>query len=226
MVCNQDYPIIINIDNQSINRVASTKFLGVHLDEQLSWKQHITYISQKLAKNIGIISRIRHLLPKKILLNLYYSLIHPYLTYCNLIWATTYRTRLVSLITLQKRAIRVICNVPFRAHTKQLFTNLGILPFESNNKLQVGIFMYRFHMHSLPTSFTRWFSKNQEVHGHQTRSANKYHQYSINTTIRQHSIRTYGPIYWNTQPTELTCLPSLCQFKNKLKSYLLNAVCL
>lgn len=219
---NHDY--LINIDGLIINRVESTKFLGVHLDEQLSWKQHIADISHKLAKNIGIISRIRHFLSKKILLSLYYSLIHPYLTYCNLIWASTYPTRLACLTYLQKRAIRVICNVPYRAHTKSLFLNLEILPFDCHNKLQVGLFMYKFHTHSLPKSFDQWFIRNREVHGHKTRSFNKYHLFSVRTKIRQFSIRFYGPAFWNTLPGELTSLPSIYQFKRKLKADLLNAL--
>jgi len=46
----QDYPFSVNLDNQSINHVTSTKFLGVYIDDQLSQRQHITFISSKLAK--------------------------------------------------------------------------------------------------------------------------------------------------------------------------------
>src|ERR1043165_1332461 len=113
-----DFKLTINIDKQSISRVASSKFLGVHIDEILSWQVHIAEISKKLAKNIGIISRIRHFLPRHSLVSLYYSLIYPYLSYCNLIWASTYCTRLTCLTSLQKRIIRIICNVPYRAHKK------------------------------------------------------------------------------------------------------------
>ena len=134
-----DYKLAIKIDKQNITRVASSKFLGVHIDELLSWKVHITQISKKMAKNTGIISRIRHLLPRHTLIHLYYSLIYPYISYCNIIWASTYRTRLVCLTNLQKRVMRIICNAP----TKSLFLTLGILPFESINKLQVGLFMYK-----------------------------------------------------------------------------------
>src|SRR5688572_30251381 len=127
---NLDCNMTITIANQSITRVSSSKFLGVHIDEQLTWKEHITDISKKISKNIGIISRVRHLLPRYILVNLYYSLIYPYMSYCNLTWASTYRTRLTMLTTLQKRVIRIICNVPYRASTKRLFLNMKILPFK------------------------------------------------------------------------------------------------
>ena len=119
--------------------------------------------------------------------------------------------------------MRIICNVPYRASTKLLFQTMKILPFQCINKLQVGLFMYRFHLHQLPAHFNHWFCKNSDVHDHYhyhyhdhyTRSAN-YHQRSVHTSIRQHNIGIYGPQLWNSLPRELTCLPSVNQFKNKL----------
>src|SRR6218665_2454833 len=83
--------------------------------------------------------------------------------------------------------------------------------------------MYRFHMRLLPSAFNHWFSKNSEIHSHQTRSSNKYHQIRTHTTVRQQSIRIHGPIFWNMLPLNLSNLPTLYQFKRKLKTYLLSA---
>src|ERR1043165_2518321 len=88
------------------------------------------------------------------------------MSYCNLTWASTYRTRLTTLTTLQKRAIRIICNVPYRANTKLLFLNLKILPFECINKLQVALFMYKIHSRQILANFDHWFCKNSDVHDH------------------------------------------------------------
>jgi hypothetical protein len=99
-----------------------TKFLGVVLDEHLTWKDHIKAISFKGAKNIGIIKRASFSLPLHVRLTLYYSLIYPYLTYCNIIWASTYKSNLQRLIIiLQKRVVRYVANVPYNSHTHQLF---------------------------------------------------------------------------------------------------------
>jgi retron-type reverse transcriptase len=218
---NSDCNIAVNIDNQCLARVSSTKFLGVHIDELLTWREHIAVISKKISKNIGIISRIRHLLPRHILVNLYYTLIYPYLSYCNLVWASTYRTRLTILTTLQKRVVRIIMNVPYRTNTRSLFYNLKILPFEYINKLQVGLFMYKLQAHQIPASFDNWFCKNSEVHDHFTRSATNYHQRRVHTTARQHSIGICGPLLWNSLPNDLKNLPTVYQFKRKLKFHLL-----
>ena len=54
---------------------------GVLIDQNLSWKYHIDSIVTKISKNVGLIAKLRHSVPRPILLNIYNSLIHPYLTY-------------------------------------------------------------------------------------------------------------------------------------------------
>src|SRR6218665_2380809 len=74
----------LEIDDKDIMQVTSSKFLGVYIDQHLTWVEHISHIlSKEIAKNISILSRIRHFLPKCTLQGLYYSLIFPYLSYCS-----------------------------------------------------------------------------------------------------------------------------------------------
>ena len=69
----------ITLDNVSVKRVEETKFLGVLVDQHLSWKSHISYVAKKISKTIGIISKSRFYLSRKSLLSLYYTLVYPYL---------------------------------------------------------------------------------------------------------------------------------------------------
>ena len=79
-------------------RVGSIKFLGVLLDEHLSWKEHIGYSENKIAKSIGLLYRAKPFLGKHSLLTMHYSYIHTYLNYANLSWAGTNRTNLKKLL--------------------------------------------------------------------------------------------------------------------------------
>ena len=72
----------------NIEQVCKAKFLGIIIDEQLNWKEHILYISNKISKAIGVIVKARSL-GKRALLSLYYSMIYPYLTYCCQIWGVS-----------------------------------------------------------------------------------------------------------------------------------------
>ena len=81
----------VKINNEPIQRVTNTKFLGVYIDECLSWNIHIKELENKISNNIGIMSRLKYTLPSSILRTLYCSLILSYLSYCNIIWANTYK---------------------------------------------------------------------------------------------------------------------------------------
>ena len=100
--------IEIKIDNQTIDKVDKTKFLGGVIDSKLSWKNHISLIVGKLSKSIGMIVKAREL-NRNALLTLYYSFVYPYLIYCNHVWGCTYQTNLKQLFILQKKALRIMC---------------------------------------------------------------------------------------------------------------------
>ena len=70
------------INNQIIDRVEHTMFLGVIFDSHLTWSYHIQHVKIKIAKNIGILCRARKVLKRTTLITLYYAFIYPYLTYC------------------------------------------------------------------------------------------------------------------------------------------------
>lgn len=75
----------IKLDSTELPRVSSSKFLGVIVDENLSWREHVDWISSKVNKSIGIIRKVSHLITTNCLMTLYYSLIYPYLSYCNIV---------------------------------------------------------------------------------------------------------------------------------------------
>ena len=97
------------------------------MDENLNWKSEISHVASKVAKSIGIISRCNFFIPKSSFRMLYCSLIYPYFYYCNIVWASTYKTNLRRLVILQKRIIRIINKSHFNAHTDPIFKDLGIL---------------------------------------------------------------------------------------------------
>ena len=104
-----------------MNQVSSTKFLGVIVDEKLSWKEHIHALTNKMSRSLGIIRRVRGLVHQACLLTLYYSLIYPYLIYCNIVWASTYPLNLHSLLITQKKFARIATSTPWVGLTKGPF---------------------------------------------------------------------------------------------------------
>ena len=146
-------------------------------------------VCKKIRKSIGIILRIRKYVPNDVLITLYHTLIIPYFSYCHIIWNTSY---LNCLFIKQKKAIRIITNSKFNAHTKLLFQRLNLLNIYEINKIQTLCFMYRIHNNILPSYFLNLFTTNLNINDHFTRQACKFHITSHRKNVRENSIQVYG----------------------------------
>ena len=65
----EDHLINLKIEGNLLTRVYESKFLGIVIDDKLSWKEHIINVSKKVSKGIGIVVKARKYLPKETLLN-------------------------------------------------------------------------------------------------------------------------------------------------------------
>ena len=113
--------INVIFDDVSLERVNSTKFLGVIIDENLNWKHHIDAISKTISRNIGMLTKLKHYVPGYILYSLYCTLVLPYVNYGISIWGNTYKVYLDKIFKLQKWAIRTFSLEYYRSHTGPLF---------------------------------------------------------------------------------------------------------
>ena len=91
------------IDNVILTQTTSCKFLGMTIDESLSWKKHILNINSKLSRAIFVIKQVKFYLPKESLHTLYYSLLHPHITYGILAWGNAKASVLRKTQILQNR---------------------------------------------------------------------------------------------------------------------------
>ena len=151
----------------------STKFLGVNLDETLSWKLHISHITRKISRTLFAIKQTKRILPLDSLKTLYTALIHPHISYGILAWGNVNKNTLKPLEILQKRAIRTINRAHFNSHTEPLFKSSAVLKVSDQYIFQVTMFMYDYTHGNLPNSFNRTYLYNHEIHRHlQTRQSN------------------------------------------------------
>ena len=140
----------LSINGSTILETNTVRFLGVMLDSGLSWRAHIDFIATKIASGLGIMNKVRNMLPMKAMQMLYFSLIYPYLQYCNIIWGVAKEAVISKLIVLQKRAVRLCTNSIRKAHSEPLFVKLGLLKLSEINKYQTLLFMYKFRHSLLP----------------------------------------------------------------------------
>lgn len=209
----------IYINDNAINQVSHTRFLGVIIDEKLSWKNQIDFVCKKISKNIGIIRKVKSLLSRNIFMVLYYSLIYPYLTYCNIIWGSTYTTSINPVYLLQKRFVRIAANASFTAHTAALFRDLNVMTVFDINKFQIALFVHKIvhNSSSLPEQYKGLLNFNSDIHHHYTRQHNLLRSIMTKTTQKQHTIMFRGPTVWNNLSQILQSCSSLPSFKKLLK---------
>ena len=110
-------PSNVSLNDSVIQMVDSTKFLGLNIDNKLSWKEHIMYLSKLLSRNVGVINKLKFSFPSNILLNLYNTIVLPYLNYGLLVWGNSTRNQMDRLLLLQKRIMRIVCHQNRLAHT-------------------------------------------------------------------------------------------------------------
>jgi len=115
-------PAIHNINILNIECKTSIKYLGIYLDEHLNWKTHIAHAQGKLTKNLGILNQLRNYLNLKMLRQLYYTLIYPYLNNGAMCWGNNYQTNLNKICTKQNKCIQSIF---FAKKTRALITILS-----------------------------------------------------------------------------------------------------
>ena len=130
------------------------------------------YISLKISKTIGIISRLRYVLPTSILLHIYRSLIHPYISYGLSVWGQTSKLNLEKILILQKRALRLIYFRNNREHAIPLFVCSNILPVDMLYFKSIASLMHDINNQSAPLNLIYLFDRVDSVHSYRTRSAN------------------------------------------------------
>ena len=161
------------------------------------------------------------MLSRKMCMDLYYCLIYPFISYGNIVWASTYKTSVNSIFLLQKKFVRSVTNSSWDAHSAPLFRNLELLSIYDVNTLQIGTFVFQFFNNLLPSSFNSFFITRSQIHSHQTRSVDLLHRQFFRTNLGQFSIRDRGPVVWNSFPATLRKHSSLATFKKYLKTYLI-----
>ena len=214
--------ITISINEQPIKQVKNTIFLGVIIDEYLTWNDHIDLLTKKIIKSTGIISKIRHFTNLNTLKLVYYALVYPYLIYGNLIWGNTYKKRLQKLMNIQKKIIRLMTFKSYTEHSEPLFNKLNILNIKKINDFLTSLFMFRYHyLNNLPKYFTNYYVTNNKVHDHNTRNASKLHKSYSRTNYVKHSLCNNGVDIWNKLTPDLKNTKSYDIFKKKSKNYFL-----
>ena len=201
------------MNGEKVKHVQDTKLLGVTIDNNLTFEQHITNISNKISKSIGIMYKIKNQVPKSVLITIYYSFIYPYLIYGNEIWGGTNDCYIKPLILLQKKIVRIITGSDYLAHTNPLFNKTNILKLTDIHKHMIATRIYKMKGSN---------AVNRHRHNYYTRNANDLLPTYQRLTMTQRTLSHKGPRLWNTIPSDIQISKNTSQFKIRYKKFLIN----
>ena len=226
----KDFTCRLKIQRNVIMPSKYLRYLGVLLDQDLSWKPQIDLLASKLKRTNGSLSKLRHFLPNNILLQVYFALFQSRLTYCSQSWGQPSSTYLQRICTLQNQAVRLMTFSQPRAHAAPIFSDLCLLRFADLVQLQNLLLIHKIRTRpcSLPPSlinnFSIDFSHARATRGQSTGLINRP-TYST-TKYGLHSTKSHLITSWNSflSQSDLSVLDlSPSAFKNHVTRHFISS---
>ena len=159
------------MEDNLLEEVNEVKYSGVILDKNLNWKSHINHLKNKLVKGSYILSKLRHYVCFSTLKMVYFSLIHPYLSYCIAAWGGAAPSNLLPLVRLQKKIMRIITFSPYDSHSSPLFLSSHILPLQYIHKYNLALTFHKILNNDIMVGSHNLVQINK-LHHHNTRLSN------------------------------------------------------
>ena len=219
----QNFKFKIKINGHKITPTDHIKYLGIYLDSSLSGKCHCETVITKLKRANGMLSKIRHYVPKEELKSIYHAIFSSHMIYGCQIWGQSRNAYVEKIYKLQNKALRIINFADYRADVNPLYINNNILKLQDHIKLQNCLFVHDYLNGALPHCFRDYYFKTNYIYFTvQTRSSNlgclfapckNSTTYGLNS-ITQKSIRTWNAITKETK-TDLSGLS-----RHRIKSFL------
>jgi hypothetical protein len=209
------------IGDSNIFRVNTAKFLGVFIDDKLNFKEHSSFVCNKLARSLGAMYKLSTLIPPYVLLNLYYSLFYSHMTYGITTWGRSSLGNMNRVMKIQKRAVSLL---PTNVGTSSFLFN-RLLTFD---KAYEYFALIHFYKNLWPGDRDHFFTKIQNLipsHNYRTRFSvdEKINLPKTSITRCKSSFMYCAVVAWNGLPQDIRNCASVFSFKRKLKKLLVDS---
>ena len=206
------------LDGEAIKPVYLAKFLGIFVDNHITWKSHIEHLCSQLSKGLYILKNSKNYIPNWARKMLYYSFFYSHITYGLLLWGPMCtKANHKRIEKSQKRAVRLINNTNYNAHTNPLFKASKILKFEDCVQLELCKQGAKFSKNLLPNPVAKLFQSGRDFHNYNTRNRN-------NPIVSRHKSALYNQSFlckcstaWNNVDAELRNSKSVESFARRFK---------
>ena len=148
--------------NKRINRVTTSKFLGVILHENLSWKPHMDAVLKRLRISLGVVRKILSYLNRNALTVLYHSMFNCHISYCVTTRCFANKTVILDLQRSANKFIRPINGLKFRDSVKQVMRQSHLSSVEETSEFEKACFMKRYSKSLWPPCFDDFFQTDSK----------------------------------------------------------------
>ena len=125
-----NHQLSVKLDGNKMALENSVQYLGMTIDNNMSWDNHINNLGKKLSRANGILCKLRTYVPKKTLISVYYAIFHLQVLYGCLMWSLSTLRNINSINVLQKKCLRIMNFSPYNSHTNILVKLDKILKVE------------------------------------------------------------------------------------------------
>ena len=207
----------IRIGGDRINRVHSAKYLGLILDERLTWGNHLGHIEDKIIPMVGALYRCRDYLSRAFLYQIYNAYFLSVFRYLITVWGTCGGTTFIKAQRLQNKVVKVLFGLNWRTPTDTVYSVTKISKLSEILKQEQSKFMFKVVTDSIKCNIPTRFIN--EIHNHCTRNQNKLFLSNVRTNVGLNSPINQCIVTFNTLPSELTETRSFNLFKRKIKQH-------
>ena len=156
------------INGQKILPKSSVTYLGVKINQFLSWKDHFMLLESKLSRANGILAKLRHYVSQETLINVYHAIFNSHLNYCLLVWGKLPNYITDKIRSLQNSALRLIHFKTRSDRTAPLYRSSQILPFKAQLIKYQCLFAFDQLRKATPTVFSDFCLPISDTHDHDT----------------------------------------------------------
>ena len=211
----------LKISEELIEQKTSVKYLGIQIDNQLKWKEHVASVSMKVSRVIGMIKYAKKILPPETLKLLYRGLIEPHIRFCCSVWGNCGVSTIKILERLQNRSVRIIANSSYDAPAEPLLKTLGLPSIKEMVHQESASMVYKAVNNQAPIYLTTLFNRVSSVTNRVLRNCElNIRPPRLKTKHGQNCFAYRGASVWNSLPSDCKIANSFQSFKMKLKTML------
>ena len=216
-------PFVPTIANRQIERKETAKFLGVIVDDKLNWRQHVMVVKAKMSRYVGVLFKLKGILPIQARRNIFHSFVQSHINYCSLVWGLGPKGHIEPLFSEQKKAMRALMpgheinyykNGRTPCHTKPAFAEYKILTVPMVILKNVLIYMFKRQElpQTTPPSILGLIGEDAPDPGSTHENSMEW-LHNTSTGLLRRTISYKGPLFYSD------FLPRLLQYTNKHNTF-------